>query len=82
MDLPLRNDLAGALPYGAPQVQAEALLNVNENPYAPPAEVIDAISDDVREAAIGLNRYPDRDATALRADLAQYVARVSLTHRA
>ena len=77
MDLPLRNDLAGALPYGAPQVQAEALLNVNENPYPPPAEVIDAISDHVREAATGLNRYPDRDATALRADLAQYVARES-----
>ncbi|MDN4473688.1 histidinol-phosphate transaminase [Demequina zhanjiangensis] len=74
MTLPLRPDLAGLTPYGAPQLDVVARLNVNENPYAPPAVVVDAIATAVRQAASGLNRYPDRDALELRGDLASYLA--------
>lgn len=71
--LPLRAELAGLEPYGAPQLDVPHLLNVNENPYAPSAEVVADIAHDVALAAAGLNRYPDRDFTALRADLAAYL---------
>jgi len=74
MTLPLRPELVGLTPYGAPQLDVPVLLNVNENPYAPPPAVVDAIAAAVRKAAEGLNRYPDRDAMALRADLAHYLA--------
>jgi histidinol-phosphate aminotransferase len=74
MTLPLRPELQGLLPYGAPQLDVEARLNVNENPYAPPPSVVDAIAAAVHKAAEGLNRYPDRDFTALRADLAHYLS--------
>lgn len=74
MTLPLRPELAGLKPYGAPQLDVPVLLNVNENPYSPPAGVVDAIAAAVRKAAEGLNRYPDRDFVALRADLAHYLA--------
>jgi len=74
MTLPLRPELVGIEPYGAPQLSVKARLNVNENPYAPPAAVTDAIANAVHKAAMTLNRYPDRDFTALRADLAAYLA--------
>lgn len=74
MTLPLRPELAGLTPYGAPQLDVAARLNVNENPYGPPPAVVDAISAAVHKAAEGLNRYPDRDFTALRVDLAHYLA--------
>ena len=74
MTLPIRPELEGLEPYGAPQLDVRARLNVNENPYAPPASVVDAIANAVRKAAEGLNRYPDRDFMALRADLAHYLA--------
>ncbi|GAB2595504.1 histidinol-phosphate transaminase [Pseudactinotalea suaedae] len=73
MTLPLRPDLAGLEPYGAPQLDVPYLLNVNENPYAPPPEVVDAVTEAVRAATGGLNRYPDRDFLPLRADLAAYL---------
>ena len=73
MTLPLRPELAGLEPYGAPQLDVTARLNVNENPYAPPPSVVDAIAAAVRKASEGLNRYPDRDFTGLRADLAHYL---------
>lgn len=74
MTLPLRPELAGLTPYGAPQLDVPVCLNVNENPYSPPPAVVDAIAAAVHKAAEGLNRYPDRDFTALRADLAHYLA--------
>jgi len=73
MTLPIRPELRGLSPYGAPQEEVPARLNVNENPYAPPSAVVDAIASAVRKAAEGLNRYPDRDFTALRVDLAHYL---------
>lgn len=71
--LPLRADLRGLEPYGAPQLDVPVVLNVNENPYAPSPSVVAEIAAAVHEAAGGLNRYPDREFRALRADLAAYL---------
>jgi histidinol-phosphate aminotransferase len=74
MELPLRPELRGLTPYGAPQLEVAARLNVNENPYAPPQNVVDAMTAAVHKAAESLNRYPDRDFVELRTDLAAYLA--------
>ncbi|WP_024288690.1 histidinol-phosphate transaminase [Cellulomonas sp. KRMCY2] len=74
---PLRPELRGIEPYGAPQLDVPVLLNVNENPYPPSDRVVADIAGAVAEAARGLNRYPDRDFDALRADLATYLLRES-----
>jgi histidinol-phosphate aminotransferase len=71
--LPIRPELVGIEPYGAPQLDVRVLLNVNENPYPPSPEVVAAMSDAVAEAATSLNRYPDREATRLREALAAYL---------
>ena len=71
--LPLRDDLRGQTPYGAPQLEVPILLNVNENTHGLPQEVADAIADSVRDAVAGLNRYPDREFTELRKRLAAYL---------
>ena len=71
--LPLRPELADEKPYGAPQLDVPVLLNVNENPYPPGEEVVATIAEAVARAARGMNRYPDRDATELRQDLADYL---------
>ncbi|PYF99802.1 histidinol phosphate aminotransferase apoenzyme [Georgenia satyanarayanai] len=71
--LPVRPDLAGLTPYGAPQLDVPVLLNVNENPHPPSPEVVADLAAAVAEAGPGLNRYPDRDFLALRADLADYL---------
>jgi histidinol-phosphate aminotransferase len=73
-DLPLRDDLRGRTPYGAPQLDVTVRLNTNENPYPPPPELVADIARSVEEVAGELHRYPDRDALALRADLAAYVS--------
>lgn len=75
--LPLRAELRGLEPYGAPQLDVPVLLNVNENPYPPSDAVVADIARAVADAARGLNRYPDRDFPALRADLATYLGRES-----
>jgi histidinol-phosphate aminotransferase len=71
--LPIRDDLRAFEPYGAPQIRDVVNLNVNENPYAPSAAAADDIAAAVRDVATGLNRYPDREATALRTALAGYL---------
>jgi histidinol-phosphate aminotransferase len=71
--VPIRDDLRGYEPYGAPQIPDVINLNVNENPYPPSAQVSADIAETVRIAATGLNRYPDREATALRTALADYL---------
>ncbi len=73
VDLPVRPELRGQVPYGAPQLDVAHRLNVNENPYPPSAAMVADVAAAVAQATTGLNRYPDRDATALRADLAAYV---------
>ena len=67
--LPLRNDLIGEEPYGAPQLDVPVCLNVNENPYAPEPAVVETIAQRVKEIAPSLNRYPDREHIALRQDV-------------
>jgi len=73
--LPLRPELRGAEPYGAPQLDVPVQLNTNENPYPPGEAVVADIAAAAGAAARSLNRYPDRDAVALRADLAGYLTR-------
>jgi histidinol-phosphate aminotransferase len=60
-------------PYGAPQLDVPCKLNTNENPYGPSPALQEAIAAAVAAVAGTLNRYPDRDATRLRADLAAYL---------
>ncbi len=72
-DLPLRQDLRGKSPYGAPQLAVSVRLNTNENPHPPTRALVDDVVSSVREAAVDLHRYPDRDAAALRTDLAAYL---------
>ena len=76
-DLPLRNDLIGEEPYGAPQLDVPVCLNVNENPYASDPAVCDTIAKRVREIAPTLNRYPDREHIELRQAFSDYLARES-----
>ncbi|OBB81271.1 histidinol-phosphate transaminase [Mycobacterium colombiense] len=73
-DLPLRDDLRGKSPYGAPQLDVPVRLNTNENPHPPSKALVDDVVRSVGEAAADLHRYPDRDAVALRTDLAAYLS--------
>lgn len=76
--LPLRNDLVGEEPYGAPQLDdVPVCLNVNENPYELVPSVVDEIARDVRNIAPTLNRYPDREHIALREAFCKYLERES-----
>ncbi|MEO3769322.1 histidinol-phosphate transaminase [Micromonospora sp. B9E7] len=72
-DLPIRDDLRGLSPYGAPQLDVPVRLNTNENSYPVPEPVVEAIGKALAAELRDLNRYPDRDAVALRADLAEYL---------
>ena len=72
-DLPLRESLRGQSPYGAPQLEVPYRLNTNENPHPPSQALVDDLAESVRAAASQLHRYPDRDAVALRTDLAAYL---------
>jgi histidinol-phosphate aminotransferase len=72
-DLPLREDLRGKSPYGAPQLNVPVRLNTNENPHPPTQALVDDVTASVQAVAGDLHRYPDRDAAALRTDLAAYM---------
>jgi histidinol-phosphate aminotransferase len=72
-DLPLREDLRGKSPYGAPQLDVPVRLNTNENPHPPTKALVDDVTASVQAVAGDLHRYPDRDAVALRTDLAAYL---------
>ncbi|MEU0666979.1 histidinol-phosphate transaminase [Streptomyces lavendulocolor] len=76
-DLPIRDELRGKSPYGAPQLDVPVRLNTNENPYPLPEPLVERIAERVREAARTLNRYPDRDAVELRTELAAYLTRTT-----
>ena len=73
MELPLREELKGIAPYGAPQLEVPVALNVNENPYPPSGSVVAAVADAVAAATRTLNRYPDRELVRLRRALADYL---------
>ncbi len=71
--LPLRPDLVGVEPYGAPQFDVPVRLDVNENPYPPTEDVVAHVAAAVTAAVRGSNRYPEREAWALRTALAGYL---------
>ncbi len=75
IDRLLRADLRGRTPYGAPQLDVPVRLNTNENPHPPSAGLVADLAAAVAESAKQMNRYPDRDADALRADLGEYLTR-------
>ncbi len=72
-DLPLRPELVGEQPYGAPQLDVPVRLNVNENPYPPDDDTVHAMGKAITALAKGVNRYPDREALELRTALADYL---------
>jgi histidinol-phosphate aminotransferase len=75
----LREDLRGATPYGAPQLDVPVRLNTNESSYPVPPAVVAEITAAVGDVAHGLNRYPDREFTDLRTALAAYLSKGSGT---
>ena len=64
----VRPDLEALVGYHSAQVDVEVRLNTNESPLPPPEQWLEALADEVR--GIAFNRYPDRQATALRIALA------------
>lgn len=72
-DLPIRDDLRGLSPYGAPQEHVRIQLNVNENTHPIPEAVATDIVAALAAAVLGVNRYPDREFTELRDALAGYL---------
>lgn len=72
-DLPIRENLRGLTPYGAPQERVKVALNVNENTHAIPESVAHDVVTSLAKALLGINRYPDREFTVLRERLAAYV---------
>jgi histidinol-phosphate aminotransferase len=63
----VRDDLRALPPYRAPQVDAPVRLNTNESPWPPPEGMIKELAE--RVSRLALNRYPDREARALREGL-------------
>lgn len=74
---PVREDLRGVVPYGAPQIDVPVRLNVNENPYPPSPAMVEAVAEEVAVAVEGINRYPDRDFMTLRTALGDYLGNES-----
>ena len=72
-DLPIRDDLRGLTPYGAPQKAVRVALNVNENTHPIPEAVAQDIVESLAAAILSVNRYPDREFTELREGLADYL---------
>ena len=72
-DLPLRDDLRGLKPYGAPQLEVPVSLNVNENTHGIPESVALSIVENLAQATVSLNRYPDREFISLRGALAKFL---------
>ncbi len=72
-DLPIRDDLKGQVPYGAPQLEVPVSLNVNENTHRVPLEVAEDIIQRLAKSLMTINRYPDREFMSLRSALANYL---------
>lgn len=72
-DIPLRPDLKGQVPYGAPQISVPVALNVNENTFGVPEVVALEIIKRLAAEVVQLNRYPDREFMGLRQSLADYL---------
>lgn len=72
-DLPIRDDLRGRKPYGAPQLKVKVALNVNENTHQIPEAVAVDIVAAIAGELLQINRYPDREFMTLREALAKYL---------
>ena len=59
-ELPIRADLVGRSPYGAPQLDVPVRLNTNENPFDPSPELVAELSRVISQVGANLNRYPIR----------------------
>ena len=66
--IPVRDDLRALEGYHSAQVDVRVRLNTNESPEPPPSAFRDAVAAEV--SRVEWNRYPDREATALRAAIA------------
>jgi histidinol-phosphate aminotransferase len=64
-----RADVALMSGYHSPQIAVDVRLNTNESPLAPPPGFADALAAEV--ARIQFHRYPDREATELRAAIGE-----------
>ena len=69
MKPPVREDLRLLEGYHSPQIEVEVRLNTNEAPVGPPSEFSEALAAELR--SVEWHRYPDRTASALRADLSK-----------
>jgi len=56
--------------YHSPQLDVPVRLNTNESPFGPPEAWVDELAAALGDVA--WNRYPDREATALRSALAEH----------
>src|SRR3954451_24370294 len=65
----VRADLALMSGYHSPQLHVAVRLNTNEAPEPPPAELTARLAAALSD--VEWNRYPDRDAAALRARIAE-----------
>jgi histidinol-phosphate aminotransferase len=72
-DLPIRESLKGRTPYGAPQLHVPVALNVNENTHEISEDILIDIISSLAQSLREINRYPDREFTALRESLANYL---------
>jgi histidinol-phosphate aminotransferase len=72
-DLPIRDDLKGLKPYGAPQLDVPVQLNVNENAFGIPEPVTLDIIQELAVEVLTLNRYPDREFMELRGQFAEFL---------
>nr|WP_275902183.1 histidinol-phosphate transaminase [Brevibacterium zhoupengii] len=75
--MPVRSDLVGLKPYGAPHLDVPVQLNVNENAYPVPDVVVESMRSAVDGHFAGLNRYPDREFEDLRDHLVTYLQGVN-----
>ncbi|MGA9278847.1 histidinol-phosphate transaminase [Ilumatobacter sp.] len=66
--IPVRDDLRALDGYHSAQVDVDVRLNTNESPFGPPDGFRDALAAEL--SRVDWNRYPDRAANALRADIA------------
>lgn len=80
-NLPIRNDLRGAKPYGAPVHAVPVRLNVNENAYDVPPQVVRAIATSIGRELPHLNRYPDSGFSRVRELLAGYLTTTVLARQ-
>mgnify|MGYP006266709909 CR=1 FL=1 len=71
--LPINKRLRGLTPYGAPQIENVVRLNTNENPFGLSKKIVKSMQKNLNQTLENLNRYPDRDAIALRSKLAEYL---------